>query len=149
MDTKELANKWKKVEEALNLTESSKELYGKVGWKPTSEPKDKNAKPEGGDPGVENAADKFDASKTPDTAPANKNKEGAEEAATEFKGSEKAAGGDSNDKKEGAAGGADIAKKGYAATTFRNKIRSAMGLSLDDKLNQPNAGKQGLSESKK
>jgi len=149
MDAKEVEKKWKEVEERLN--ESTKELYGtpKSGFKPVDPPLHKGAKVEGAKEGAPNAADDFDASKKMDTAPTNKNKEGAEEAAEEFTGENKAAGKDEGtDRKEGAAGGAEIAKKGYGAT-FREKVRGVFGLSLDDKLNKPNAGKQGLSEGEK
>jgi len=147
MDTKEIELKWKQVE--AKLQESSKELYGNKGWKVNSEPLHKGAKVETGKDGAEGAAEEFDASKKMDSAPANKNKEGAEEAAEEFKGEKKAAGHDGIDRKEGAAGGAEISKKGYGANSFRAKVRGVFGLSVDDKLNKPNMGKQGLSESEK
>jgi hypothetical protein len=131
------------------LAESSKELYGDKGFKPDSKPIHKDAKVETGKEGAENAAEEFDASKKMDNDPNNKNKEGAEEAAKEFEGSKKAAGKDEGtDRKEGAAAGAVIAKD-YVAKAFREKVRGVFGLSLDDKLNKPNMGKEGLSESKK
>lgn len=147
MDANEIEKNWKEVEAKLN--ESTKELYGGLKFKPSTEPLDKGAKVEGGKEGAPNAAEDFDASKKMDSAPANKNKEGAEEAAEKFTGEDKAAGKDEGvDRKEGAAGGAEIAKKGYGAS-FREKVRGVFGLSLDDKLNKPNAGKQGLSEAEK
>lgn len=148
MDSKEVEKKWSDIEKRLN--ESTKELYGtpKNGLKPVDPPLHKDAKVESGKEGAPNAAEEFDASKKMDTAPANKNKEGAEEAAEKFSGEDKAAGQDGVDRKEGAAGGAEIAKKGYGAS-FREKVRGVFGLPLDDKLNKPNGGKQGLAESKK
>jgi hypothetical protein len=143
MDIKDIESKWKEVE--AKLQESTKELYGNKGWKVGSEPLHKGAKVETGKDGAEGAAEEFDASKKMETAPANKNKEGASEAAEEFEGEKKAAGKDGVDRKEGAAGGAEISKRGYGANAFRAKVRGVFGLSLDDKLNKPNGGKQGLS----
>lgn len=147
MEKTDIEKKWAEIEAKLN--ESTKELYGKKGFKVDSEPLHKGAKVETGKDGAEGAAEEFDASKKMETAPANKNKEGAEEAATEFEGEKKAAGQDGVERKEGAAGGAEISKKGYGASSFRDKVRGVFGLSLDDKLNKPNMGKQGLSEAKK
>lgn len=143
MNIKDIESKWKEVE--AKLQESTKELYGNKGFKVSSEPLHKGAKVETGKDGAEGAAEDFDASKKMENAPANKNKEGAEEAPAEFDGEKKAAGQDGVDRKEGAAGGADISKKGYGAASFRAKVRGVFGLSLDDKLNKPNGGKQGLS----
>jgi hypothetical protein len=143
MDIKDIESKWKEVE--AKLQESTKELYGNKGWKVGSEPLHKGAKVETGKDGAEGAAEEFDASKKMETAPANKNKEGASEAAEEFEGEKKAAGKGGVDRKEGAAGGAEISKRGYGVNAFRAKVRGVFGLSLDDKLNKPNGGKQGLS----
>jgi hypothetical protein len=142
MEINDIKKKWASIEQKLN--ESSKELYGNNGWKVNSDPLHKGAKVEIGKDGAEEAADEFDASKKMDTAPVNKNKEGAEEAPTEFEGSNKATGQVGIERKEGAVGGAEIAKKGYDAPLFRNKVRGIFGLSLDDKLNKPNGGKSSL-----
>jgi hypothetical protein len=151
MNEKEIETKWAEIEKKLN--ESTKELYGDKGFKPESEPLHKGAKVETGKEGAEEAAEEFDASKKMETAPENNNKEGASEAhhvGKGFEGKKGAAGeNDGVDRKEGAAGGAEISKKGYAAASFREKVRGVFGLSLDDKLNKPNAGKQGLAESQK
>jgi hypothetical protein len=146
MDKKDIEQSWKEVEQ--KLYESTKELYGDKGWKPTSDPLHKGAEVKTGKEGADNAAEEFDASKKMETAPANKNKEGASEAhhvGKGFEGSHAAAGPDNGvDRKEGAAGGAEISKKAYGAASFREKVRGVFGLSLDDKLNKPNGGKEGL-----
>lgn len=142
MDKQTIENKWKDIEKKLD--ESTKELYGKKGFDVKSEPLHKGAKVETGKDGAEGAADEFDASKKMDTAPDNKNKEGAGEAhhvGKGFEGKKGSAGeNDGVDRKEGAEGGSDISKKAYGAASFREKVRGVFGLSLDDKLNQPNKG---------
>jgi hypothetical protein len=155
MDKNEIEAKWKEIEKDLSakIEESTKELYGKKGFEAKSEPLHKGAKVETGKDGAQGAADEFDASKKMENSPENKNKEGAGEVhhvGKGFEGKKGAAGeNDGIDRKEGAAGGAEIAKKGYGAPAFREKVRGMFGLSLDDKLNKPNGGKEGLSEAKK
>ena len=59
MDKKEIEQKWAEIEKQLN--ESTKELYGKKGWKVDSDPLHKGAKVETGKEGAQGAADDFDA----------------------------------------------------------------------------------------
>lgn len=141
---KDNTDKWIELEKRLSKLEES-ELYGKKGFEPVDPPLHKNVKIETGKPGAEEAADKFDASKDMGTKTDNKNDSGACCAPEKFEGNNDSAGKtDGNDAKEGAAGGAEIAKKGYASASFRSKLSSTFGLSLDDKLNKPNMGKDGL-----
>jgi hypothetical protein len=147
MKREEIEKKWAEIERAI--VESTKELYGDKGLKTKAAPLHKDAKVEAGKEGVCCATDKFDASEKMDNTPANKNKEGADESAEKFEGSDKAPNKEKDDRKEGAEGGAEVAKDGYAASSFGKKVRATFGLSLDDKLNKPNMGKEGLSESSK
>lgn len=94
-------------------------------------------------PGSDGAEESYDGSdKEVETKTGNKREAGAEKAPEEFEGSEAHATEASNDKRK--AGGKDTvpaaqgASKEFAA--FRNRIRSAMGMSLDDKKNKGNDG---------
>lgn len=143
MDTNTIESKWKQIEKKI---QESASVYGEKGFKTTSTPLHKNVEVKNNDPGVKDAPKEYDASKKMDLKTDNENKQGAQEATKEFEGSDKSAGKeDGVDREDGSAGGHEIAKKGYAATSFREKIRSKFGLSLDDKLNKPNMGKKGLS----
>jgi hypothetical protein len=73
-----------------------------------------------------------------DTPAENKREEGASKAPKEFEGNTKTVGTASNDK--GKEGAKEAPKKFESVSEFKNRLRGALGLPLDSKLNQGNKG---------
>jgi len=136
----DIIKKWMQVETVLNESTIASDAFNKT-------PLHKGAKDNDRKEGVQNAPDEFDGQKAKMEKTGSKNDQGAENAADEFEGSDKAVDKATvNTTEEGSAGGASIATApgSYAAKNFRSKLRATLGLSLDDKLNKPNMGVNGL-----
>jgi hypothetical protein len=118
LNDKELMEAYKKIEESE---------YGTKKPETTSEQGAKDA------PKEFKAADK-----KMDTPAENKRDEGAKKAPDEFKGNKETVGKAANDK--GEEGSKAAPKKFETIGEYKNRLRGALGLPLDSKLNQGNKG---------
>jgi hypothetical protein len=118
LNDNQLMEAYKKIEEAE---------YG------TKQPESKN------EPGAKDAPKDFKADdKKIDTPAENKRDAGADKAPEKFDGNKETVGTAANDK--GKAGAKEAPKKFESVDEYKNRLRGALGLPLDSKLNQGNKG---------